>query len=153
MHESPPLAGQEPLNPLDWTPPRYLRRHAARIAQRHRIRRLVLLGILSLLLFGFVLADGGLVSILWRGSRVHRLESQVTRLEARQRALQQEIDLRRGDRATIERIAREEYGMVYPGERLIRIVEVNEAEARRVEAARAAQEASAAAETPTGEAH
>jgi len=147
------VVGQEPLDPLDWTPPRYLRRHAVRLAQRHRIRRLVLLGILSLLIFGFVLADGGLVSILWRGSRVRRLESQVTQLEARQRALQQEIELRRGDRATIERIAREEYGMVYPGERLIRIVDVSEAEARRVEAARAAQEAAVVVETPPGEEH
>jgi cell division protein FtsB len=110
------------------------------MARRHRIRRLVLLGIASLLLFGFVLADGGLLSIAWRTVQVRHLEEQVVELEARSAALQREIELRRDDPATIERIAREEYGMIYPGETLIRIIRVSEEEARRVEAARAARD-------------
>jgi hypothetical protein len=62
----------------------------------------------------------------------------VATLERRRQWLQEEALRRTKDRATIERIAREEYGMIYPGETLIRVVEVSEKEARRVERARAA---------------
>ena len=129
----------EPVDPLAWTPPRFLRRHAARAARRRRLRRLVGWGLALLLGFGFFLADGGLGSILWRRWRIHGLDKQVATLEARQAWLEAEKKRRQNDRATIERIAREEYGMIYPGETLIRVLQVSEAEARRVEKAREKQ--------------
>lgn len=132
---------REPVDPLAWTPPRFLRRHAARTAHRRRRRRLVTGAIVALLGFGFLFADGGLASILWRRFRIHRLEKQVAVLAARQKWLQEEAGRRKKDRATIERIAREEYGMIYPGEKLIRIVAVSEKEARRVEKAQATLQA------------
>ena len=81
MNQPSPPRGQEPLDPLDWAPPRYLRRHAQRDARRRRLRRLLLLGGAFLLLFGYVLADGGLLSILWRTKKIRRLERQVAELE------------------------------------------------------------------------
>ncbi|UCE01626.1 MAG: septum formation initiator family protein [Candidatus Latescibacterota bacterium] len=128
----------EALDPLAWTPRRFLRRHAERNARRRRLRRLLTLGLALILGFGFLLADGGLVSILAGRWRIRCLEREVAALESRQQWLHRELELRQGDSATIERLAREEYGMVRPGERVVRILEVSEEEARRVEAARRA---------------
>ena len=124
---------REPVDPMTWAPPRFLRRHATRSAQRRRLRRLAVAAGVGVLGFGFLFADGGLASILWRRFRIHRLEQQVVTLEGRREWLQKEAQRRKKDRATIERLAREEYGMIYPGERLLRIVEVSEKEARQVE--------------------
>ena len=127
-----------PVDPMTWTPPRFLRRHAARTARRRALRRLGIGALAALLGFGFLFADGGLASILWRRFRIHRLEHQVATLERRRQWLQEEALRRKKDRATIERIAREEYGMIYPGETMIRVVPVSENEARRVEKEREA---------------
>ncbi len=124
---------REPVDPMTWAPPRFLRRHATRSARRRRLRRLAIAAGVGVLGFGFLFADGGLASILWRRFRIHRLEQQVVSLEARREWLQAEAQRRKKDRATIERLAREEYGMIYPGEKLLRIVPVSEKEARRVE--------------------
>jgi hypothetical protein len=86
--------------------------------------------------FGFILADGGLLSILRQRARIRSLQRDVLQLEAQHRALAREVELRRDDPATIERLAREEYGMIYAGEKIVRIVEVSEAQAQRMEAAR-----------------
>jgi cell division protein FtsB len=130
----------EPLDPLAWTPRRFLRRHAERNARRRRLRRLLTLGLVLVLAFGFLIADGGLFSILAGRWRIRCLEREVAALESRQQWLRRELELRQGDPATIERLAREEYGMVRPGERVVRILEVSEEEALRVEAARRAEE-------------
>ncbi len=129
----------EPVDPLTWTPPRFLRRHAARTARRRALRRLLVGGLTFILGFGFLVAYGGLGSILWRRLRIHRLEAQVAALEERKQRLEAESANRRKDRATIERLAREEYGLIYPGETLVRVLQVSEAEARQVEKAREEQ--------------
>ena len=136
---------REPVDPMTWAPPRFLRRHATRSARRRRLRRLGVAAGVGVLGFGFLFADGGLASILLRRYRIHRLEQQVVALEARREWLQEEAARRKKDRATIERLAREEYGMIYPGEKLLRIVEVSEKEARRVEKQRQKQEKELAA--------
>jgi len=127
--------GPEPWDPVHSTPPKFLRLHASRSAQRRRVRRAVLWLVAAVVGFGFLLAEGGLLSILRRRSQIRALERDVQRLEAQHRALYREVELRRDDPATIERLAREEYGMIYKGEKVVRIVEVSETEARRVEAA------------------
>ncbi len=124
-----------PLDPVHWTPPKYLRRHAARNTRRRRLRLAFAWLVGAGVVFGFVFADGGLVSILKRRARIRHLQLEVQRLEADHQALAREIERRRDDPATIERLAREEYGMIYAGERVVRIVEVSEAEARQIEAA------------------
>jgi cell division protein FtsB len=90
-------------------------------------------GIAALLVWGFVFAEDGVISLALRSWRIHQLRDQVAQLEARHTALQEEIERRRDDPATIERLAREEYGMIFPGERVVRIRPVDEAEARRFE--------------------
>jgi cell division protein FtsB len=139
-HEDVPRV--DPHDAFDWmesTPPRFLRRHAERVASRRRMRRLFIGAALGVLTYGFVLADGGLVSILSRRARIHRLTRHVEALEQRHDWLQEEITRRQKDRATIERIAREQYGLVYPGETVYRIREIDGATARRIESEQAAR--------------
>ena len=114
-------------------PPRFLRRYRERAAFRRQMRRVVAWGLVSIVAYAFVFADGGLLSIVWRRLRIRQLEGQVAEMERRAARLHSEVDLRLNDRVTLERLAREKYGMAYPGEKIYRIVEVNEAEARRIE--------------------
>jgi hypothetical protein len=65
--------------------------------------------------------------------RIHQLQRQVSELERREAWLERELTLRSDDAGRIERLARERYGMAYPGEKVYRIVEVDEAEARRIQ--------------------
>jgi len=127
----------QPLDAISWTPPRFLRRHAERSARRRRNRRLAAAGVLGAFALAFIFTDGGLLSILVRRMRVQRLEHKVAALEARRNWLQGEVERRRSDPETLERIAREQYGMVRDGEKLIRILQVSEEEARRAEKAQA----------------
>lgn len=116
-----------------WTPRRFLRRHAQRAQRRRRMRRFLLWGIAALLVWGFVFAEDGLISLGLRSWKIRQLHDRVEQLETRRAGLQDEIRRRQEDPATIERLAREEYGMIFPGERVVRIRPVGEAEARRFE--------------------
>jgi cell division protein FtsB len=136
------VPGLDPHEAFDWmesTPPRFLRRHAERVAHRRRMHRLLTGMAVAVLAWGFVLADGGLVSIVSRRARIRQLTHHVEALEQRHVWLQEEIGRRQKDRATIERIAREQYGLIYPGETIYRIREIDEAAAQRIESEQAAR--------------
>jgi len=97
------------------------------------LRRFLLWGTTALLVWGFLFAEDGLLWLGMRSWKIRQLRHEVTRLEAQRDALQDEILRRQNDPATIERLAREEYGMLFPGERVVRIRSVEESEARRFE--------------------
>ena len=101
--------------------------------RRRRLRRLLLWGTGALLLWGFVFAEDGLIALSMRYWKIHQLQQRVATLEQQRDWLQEEIQLRQDDPATLERLAREEYGMIFPGEKVVRIRDVEEAEARRFE--------------------
>jgi cell division protein FtsB len=90
-------------------------------------------GTAALLVWGFLFAEDGLISLALRSWRIHQLQQRVAQLEQRRDWLHQEIVRRQSDPVTLERLAREEYGMIRPGERVVRIRPVAEAEARRFE--------------------
>ena len=75
----------EPWDPVHSTPPKFLRRHAFRSAQRRRVRRAVVWLVVAVVGFGFLLAEGGLVSIVRRRLQISALERSVQRLEAQHR--------------------------------------------------------------------
>lgn len=85
------------------------------------------------LAYVFLISDGGAISILLRRLEIRRLENLVRDLEKRDAWLRRELALREEDHEMIERLARERYGMAYPGEKVYRILEVDEGTARRVE--------------------
>jgi cell division protein FtsB len=119
-------------------PPRFLRSYQERARFRQRVRRLLAWSIVPVLGWMFVVADGGLISIVTRRLRIVRLHARVETLERRQALLEQSIARRESDAGVLERLARERYGMARPGETVYRIVEVSDAEARRIERERRA---------------
>jgi len=88
------------------------------MAGRRRFGRFLLV---LLALFGlyFVFGEHGLWHI-WKLKRQAReLKEEVARIEAKRKALEEEKKkLEEGDPEYIEKLARERYGMVKPGERI-----------------------------------
>ena len=114
-------------------PPRLERHYRDSPAFRRRVHRAVRWSWLPIVLYSLVFADNGVASIVVRFVRLQRLEQQVTAFEERNARLRAEIARREKDPEAIERLARERYGMAFPGEKIYRIVEVSPAEARRLE--------------------
>lgn len=80
----------------------------------------IVAGILGLLVAAAVLGDNGALQ-LWRlKSEVETLHKEVQALEAENDRLTQAITELRDDPSVLERIAREELGLVRPGERVLR---------------------------------
>jgi len=114
------------------TPPRFLRRYREQEAFRRRIRRALPLTALFLIAFSLLASDTGLIALAIRVVKIRRLEADVAALERRSDHLRDQHARRHGDRATLERLARERCGLAYPGEKVYRIIEVDDATGRRI---------------------
>ena len=80
----------------------------------------IVAGVLALLLVAGVLGDKGVLQ-LWRlRAEVEGLNRDVQALEAENERLSRAIAELRDDPSVLERIAREELGLVRPGERVLR---------------------------------
>lgn len=134
MRDSQPRSGTERV--LDvaraMTPPRFLRRYREQEAFRRRIRRALPLIAIFLIAFSLLASDTGLVAQGIRVVKIRRLETDVAALERRSKFLRDEHARRQDDRETLERLARERCGLAYPGEKVYRIIEVDDATARRI---------------------
>ncbi len=73
--------------------------------------------------WGYLLyaADGGWLDLQESGARLAELEAEVARLEARNDSMRQVLHRLQNDPAYLEKLAREQYGMARPGERVYRI--------------------------------
>jgi cell division protein FtsB len=125
-------------------PPRLARHYRERPAFRRRVHRFLRWSWVPLLAGSLLFADNGVASIVLRAIRIRLLERQVAALERRNDRLRDEIDRREKDPAAIEELARERYGMAYPGEKVYRIIDVTPAEGRRLERERRRLEREAA---------
>lgn len=114
-------------------PPRLARRYRDSPLFRRRLHRLLRWSWVPLLGSSLLFAENGVASIVVRTIRIVRLERQVAALERRNDRLRSEIDRRESDPFALEELARERYGMAYPGEKVYRIVDVTPAEGRRLE--------------------
>ena len=77
----------------------------------------IVIGLFIAFILGFtVFGDQGLVSLIKMKSQKESLVRQKEKLEKRNRELRQQIDRLRDDYLYIERLAREELGMVKPHE-------------------------------------
>lgn len=65
--------------------------------------------------------EGGWVELQDHGARLAELEAEVARLEAQNDSMRQILHRLRNDPAYLEKLAREQFGMARPGERLYRI--------------------------------
>jgi len=107
--------------------PRFLRKlYRGHPGLGEGLQRLIFLILASLLLYAFVLGDGGAVRIYSLQRRKARVEEEIERLRAQLASMEREIELLRGDPEYIEKLGRERYGLIYPGERVIKRVRVQE---------------------------
>jgi cell division protein FtsB len=90
------------------------------------IARALLIIVLVLIGLVFIAGDVGLVK-LWGAQREMKdLSAKITELESRNALLSAEIDRLKNDPFTIEKVAREKYGYLRPGDKVYRIVALPE---------------------------
>ncbi len=101
---------------------RYLRitRRQAEISPK--LARIVLAGVLVLIAMIFFLSDVGLWNLWKAQKRIDTLNRQINDLVQQNTALQAEIEKLKSDPFAIEKVARERYGYLNPGDRVYRII-------------------------------
>jgi cell division protein FtsB len=103
--------------------PSFLRRRYRETSRRRAQRLLFLLGG-ALLLYALILGDNGLLRTIQTRREVDRLEADLTWLRAHHEQLFRQIeDLERPGGFTLEKVAREQYGLSRSGERVIHVIE------------------------------
>ena len=91
----------------------------ARDARRARgVRVVLVLIVLAGASYVFVAGDGGLMELAQQREELRRLEQHVADLEAENDSLQRVLSLLESDLSFVEKLAREKYKMVKPGESL-----------------------------------
>jgi cell division protein FtsB len=78
------------------------------------------------LIYVFVLGDGGVIKIVQLRMKRSQLEANIAELERTTEYLQQTIALLKDDYAYIEKIGRERYGYIKPGDRVYKIIPQND---------------------------
>ena len=81
-----------------------------------------LLGGVSVLVYIFVFGDYGAYRIWKQKNEISRLQDRIDELLIKQEVLQKELELLKTDPEYLEKIAREDYGMVKKGEILYKVV-------------------------------
>ena len=84
--------------------------------------RIILLIIVSLILVIFIVGDVGLINLISARHRIERLEKKIDVLKAENTALQSKISKLKTDPFEIEKIARERYGYIRPGDKVYRFI-------------------------------
>jgi cell division protein FtsB len=103
----------------------YLRVHRA-VDISPGLARALLIAVLILIGFIFIAGDVGLLK-LWGAQReLKNLNTKITELESRNKLLSAEIGRLKSDPFTIEKVAREKYGYLRPGDKVYRIVTLPE---------------------------
>ena len=78
--------------------------------------------VLAALLYVFVLGDGGAIRIISLKNQKAALAKDVALVRVNIEQLQSEIDLLQSDPFIMEKLGRERYGYVYPGEQVYKMV-------------------------------
>jgi cell division protein FtsB len=86
------------------------------------IGRGLLLGVFAVIVYIFVFGDYGAYRIWKQKKELAQLRQTIQVLRQKQEQLKRDVDLLRNDPESIEKIAREEYGMIREGELLYKIV-------------------------------
>lgn len=81
--------------------------------------------VLGVILYLFVGGDEGLLEIRRQAKVLAVLQERVAQLEAENDSLRQILTMLEHDKDYIEKVAREEYGMVKPGEKIYRLQELS----------------------------
>ena len=84
-------------------------------------RLALLLFAVALVFYAFATGDEGLYRVWQRRAELEVARARVARLQAVNDSLQEVLWLLKNDLGYVEKVAREEYGMVKPGEQIFRL--------------------------------
>jgi cell division protein FtsB len=88
--------------------------------------RALLIAVLFIIGFIFIAGDVGLLKVWGAQRQMQNLRAKITELESKNALLGAEIDRLKSDSFTIEKVAREKYGYLKPGDKVYRIVPMSE---------------------------
>ena len=88
--------------------------------------RALLIAVLFIIGFIFIAGDVGLLKVWGAQRQMTSLKSKISELESKNALLSAEIARLKGDPFTIEKVAREKYGYLRPGDKVYRIVPIPE---------------------------
>ena len=88
--------------------------------------RALLIAVLLIIGFIFIAGDVGLLKVWGAQRQMKSLRMKISELETKNALLSAEIDRLKSDSFTIEKVAREKYGYLRPGDKVYRIVPIPE---------------------------
>jgi len=86
------------------------------------LQKFIFFLVLATLLYAFVVGDAGIIRIVTLRGEKEKLESNITMLDEDIASLDTEIERLKNDPFAIEKLGRERYGYVYPGDRVYKII-------------------------------
>jgi cell division protein FtsB len=87
-----------------------------------RLQKFIFFLVVGTLLYAFVFSDAGAIRIMMLKKQKAEAEAQVASIEDHIMTLENEIERLKEDPDMMERLGRERYGYIYPGDRVYRIV-------------------------------
>ena len=100
-------------------------RRQAEATGKSRWKLVLALLVLGVIAYLFVGGDEGLLEIRRQSQALSVLQAHVAQLQAENDSLRQILTMLEHDKDYIEKVAREEYGMVKPGEKVYRLQELS----------------------------
>ena len=93
--------------------------------RKRNVRRLIILGILLLVICIYSFGDYGLYQYYQLSREEKRLQTKLAQLELESKQLEKERQLlQKQDPGYLERIAREKFGLVKPGEKIYKLTPI-----------------------------
>jgi cell division protein FtsB len=86
------------------------------------LQKLVFFLILAALVYAFVIGDSGGIRLLMLRHDRDKMENKLSELKRNVLILEQEIDHLKNDPFYMEKLGRERYGYIYPGEKVIKLI-------------------------------
>jgi cell division protein FtsB len=104
--------------------PPFLRKRVQRTGRIDRLWRLLGIGAICLALYALVLGDSGWLALSRQRAEVESLERDVESLRAAEARIREQLsELQKPSSFELERVARDEFGLVREGERVLHVVE------------------------------
>ncbi|RKZ07186.1 hypothetical protein DRQ05_03535 [bacterium] len=101
---------------------RFLRIKKSNSTISSKAAKLILLIIVSLIVVVFIVGDVGLINLLSAKRRIEKLEKKIADLKAENEALNKKIAKLKSDPFEVEKVARERYGYIRPGDKVYRFI-------------------------------
>jgi len=86
------------------------------------VQKFIFFLVIATLLYAFVIGDAGIVRILTLRGEKSTIEQEIAMLDSRIESVRGEMERLESDPFAMERLGRERYGFVYPGDRVFKII-------------------------------